>query len=166
MVGGNPTPYVILALWAVNGLSIVYWDLFFIFNCCLEWMSLSKGLLAILQSRSLPREENLCLVWNQKVFPLSLFPWELYMSLTMGYAWMVLVVCLGGHIGGLLPYSRAAIGGFQKNLFNPKEIWRNYAFLFTLGCPHQHLGWSKGEDLQPSDICFIRIFFGLIKLLK
>ncbi len=26
MVGENPTPYGILALWAVNGLSIVYWD--------------------------------------------------------------------------------------------------------------------------------------------
>ena len=25
MVGENPTPYGILALWAVNGLSIVYW---------------------------------------------------------------------------------------------------------------------------------------------
>ena len=25
MVGENPTPYEILALWAVNGLSIVYW---------------------------------------------------------------------------------------------------------------------------------------------
>ncbi len=28
MVGGNPTPYGILALWAVNGLSIVYWEYF------------------------------------------------------------------------------------------------------------------------------------------
>ncbi len=27
MVGENPTPYGILALWAVNGLSIVYWAL-------------------------------------------------------------------------------------------------------------------------------------------
>ena len=27
MVGENPTPYGILALWAVNSLSIVYWDL-------------------------------------------------------------------------------------------------------------------------------------------
>ncbi len=26
MVSENPTPYGILALWAVNGLSIVYWD--------------------------------------------------------------------------------------------------------------------------------------------
>ncbi len=26
VVGENPTPYVILALWAVNRLSIVYWD--------------------------------------------------------------------------------------------------------------------------------------------
>ncbi len=26
VVGENPTPYGILALWAVNGLSIVYWD--------------------------------------------------------------------------------------------------------------------------------------------
>ena len=26
MVGENPTPYGILALWAVNGLSIVYWE--------------------------------------------------------------------------------------------------------------------------------------------
>ena len=25
VVGENPTPYGILALWAVNGLSIVYW---------------------------------------------------------------------------------------------------------------------------------------------
>ncbi len=25
VVGANPTPYGILALWAVNGLSIVYW---------------------------------------------------------------------------------------------------------------------------------------------
>ena len=25
VVGENPTPYEILALWAVNGLSIVYW---------------------------------------------------------------------------------------------------------------------------------------------
>ena len=25
MVGENPTPYGILALWAVNGLSIIYW---------------------------------------------------------------------------------------------------------------------------------------------
>ncbi len=28
VVGENPTPYGILALWAVNGLSIVYWDAF------------------------------------------------------------------------------------------------------------------------------------------
>ncbi len=26
VVGENPTPYGILALWVVNGLSIVYWD--------------------------------------------------------------------------------------------------------------------------------------------
>ncbi len=26
VVGENPTPYEILALWAVNGLSIVYWE--------------------------------------------------------------------------------------------------------------------------------------------
>ncbi len=26
VVGENPTPYGILALWAVNGLSIVYWE--------------------------------------------------------------------------------------------------------------------------------------------
>ncbi len=26
VVGGNQTPYGILALWAVNGLSIVYWE--------------------------------------------------------------------------------------------------------------------------------------------
>ncbi len=26
VVGENPTPYGILALWAVNSLSIVYWD--------------------------------------------------------------------------------------------------------------------------------------------
>ncbi len=26
VVGENPTPYGILASWAVNGLSIVYWD--------------------------------------------------------------------------------------------------------------------------------------------
>ncbi len=26
LVGENPTPYGILALWAVNGLSIVYWE--------------------------------------------------------------------------------------------------------------------------------------------
>ncbi len=26
VVGENPTPYGILALWAVNGLSVVYWD--------------------------------------------------------------------------------------------------------------------------------------------
>ncbi len=32
MVGENPTPYGILALWAVNGLSIVYWVVFFLFN--------------------------------------------------------------------------------------------------------------------------------------
>ncbi len=30
MVGENPTPYGILALWAVNGLSIVYWELFIV----------------------------------------------------------------------------------------------------------------------------------------
>ena len=30
MVGENPTPYGILALWAVNGLSIVYWDYMYI----------------------------------------------------------------------------------------------------------------------------------------
>ena len=26
VVGENPTPYGVLALWAVNGLSIVYWE--------------------------------------------------------------------------------------------------------------------------------------------
>ena len=29
VVGENPTPYGILALWAVNGLSIVYWDVIY-----------------------------------------------------------------------------------------------------------------------------------------
>ena len=28
VVSENPTPYVILAVWAVNGLSIVWWDWF------------------------------------------------------------------------------------------------------------------------------------------
>ncbi len=27
VVGENPTPYRILALWVVNGLSIIYWDI-------------------------------------------------------------------------------------------------------------------------------------------
>ncbi len=37
VVGENPTPYGILALWAVNGLSIVYWDIF-IFNYCCKYL--------------------------------------------------------------------------------------------------------------------------------
>ncbi len=30
MIGENPTPYGILALWAVNGPSIVYWGILYI----------------------------------------------------------------------------------------------------------------------------------------
>ncbi len=41
MVGENPTSYGILALWAVNGLSIVYWDVYNVFTSLnanrLEW---------------------------------------------------------------------------------------------------------------------------------
>ncbi len=56
VVGENPTPYGILPLWAVNGLSIVYWVLFQIvvelqsFECNVHYL-LSKILRYLLSEK-------------------------------------------------------------------------------------------------------------------
>ncbi len=59
VVGENPTPYGTLALWAVNGLSIVYWE---IITCR---MRLEKCIELILNPGSLSSEDFLtwaCLI--------------------------------------------------------------------------------------------------------
>ncbi len=58
-------------------------------------------------------------------------------------------------------YSRTNVHYYQwsqvspvdaENLFIQKEIWTNYAFLFRLGGPHQHLGDAGMEITKLSDL--------------
>ena len=65
VVGENPTPYGILALWAVNGLSIVYWDMYFIdrfpmehFGKLMGLMNFAAGVFQLLQFPLLIWAEN------------------------------------------------------------------------------------------------------------
>ena len=85
VVGENPTPYGILALWAVNGLSIVYWE-----GIIIELHSLGKQGDNAFGSVRLSVGLFVCILLAE---PFDLLPVEseefVCVSVTCGHLWII-----------------------------------------------------------------------------